>query len=246
MNLSIPSSSLRALAFLTLVGCGADITAPMVGTYTGAIVAGAVIDTHYTVSVAAVDGDTIAISGADFATFEVDVMDVGGSVTQVAGDDENTLSWTDGLLSFAHTAGAESVTFDGAQAEGSGDTGGNGGDTGGDNGGDNGGDTAGDSGGNGGDTGGDQGPSAIAEGDYVGAALGPVMDPTYTLTLTVVDADTVRVSGEGITSFEVPLSGSGTHVEASSVWHDGTCTLNGSDLALVYDPTGFSFSGTKQ
>lgn len=108
-----------ALAPLALVACGAeDIASPAAGTYTGDIVAGAVIETDYAVTVTAVDADTIEISGADFANFTVDLvahadMDM---VTNAPSDTETTLDLTGTHLSFDHV-GAETVTFDGDLVE---------------------------------------------------------------------------------------------------------------------------------
>lgn len=112
---------LRTLLTLVLIpsvltGCGDDIAGPVAGTFVGDIVAGTVVQTGYTVTVTAVDKNTLSISGADFTTFEVDVRLSAGIVTSLTGDTPNQLSYALDALDFDHT-GAETVTFSGARED---------------------------------------------------------------------------------------------------------------------------------
>ena len=99
----------------TLIACGekSDITSEIAGDYNGSITSDAITSTNYTVTVSAVDEDTIAISGDDFTTVEVDVMNVAGLITNVLSDEETTLSLENGDLDFTHS-GTEEVTFSGS------------------------------------------------------------------------------------------------------------------------------------
>lgn len=106
---------LFALPF-ALVACVPDIATQTEGDYVGEIVTDDITEVDYTVTVAFVANNTISISGADFDSFDVDLMGTEGTVTSLATDTENTLSWTGGTLSVVHT-GDQNVNFTGEQAE---------------------------------------------------------------------------------------------------------------------------------
>lgn len=228
-----------AFVTLFLTACGPDLTSSMVGTYRGSIVADAVVDPDYTVTVAAVDNDTIAISGADFETFEVDVMSNGSLITHIPNDPENTLAYDEGMLEVVHGGADGSVTFSGEQVSGEeagGDSAGGGGE-----GGEGGGNE--DSGNEGGtDT---DSAASIAAGTYTGSITGPVLSVNYVLTVTVIDAETIEVSGPDITPFEVPLVVTDRGVEESGVWEDGSFSLVDDNLSIVHDPQNLSFTGSR-
>lgn len=229
MFLSNRTLVLSSTLLLAACGAGPDLT-PMLGTYHGSIVADAVISTNYSVTVSQADRDTIAISGADFATFEVDVMDTSGTLTSLADDGENTLSFTDGALSVVHEGADGSVTFTGSldctDADNCVEDTATGDDSGGD-------DTS------------QDGAATLAAGDYNGAITGPVVSADYTLTLAVVDSATVQASGQGISSFQIPLTMSGSDIKQSSTWTDGAFSLVDGSLSLTYNPQSLSFSGSR-
>lgn len=216
---------------LLLAACGVDLTAQMEGSYTGEIVSTNIVSDHYTVNLTAVDGDTISVSGADFATFEVDLMAVGDTVTSLPDDDANTFNWADGTVQIVHS-GSEEVSFNGSQsgssADGDADT-------------DTDSDTDADS-----DTDTDTDSAAgYLAGDYNGTIAGPVVSADYDLTIVAVDATTAEVSGPGITSFEVPLVMDGDTVEQATNWTDGSLTFDGDHLNIYYTPQGLSFAGDR-
>lgn len=106
---------LFALPF-ALVACVPDIATQTEGEYVGEIVTDDVTELDYTVTVAFVSNDSITISGADFDSFDVDLMGAEGNVTSLATDTENTLAWTGGTLSVVHT-GDQNVNFTGELQE---------------------------------------------------------------------------------------------------------------------------------
>ena len=226
--------TLPALATLLLLSsCGANIAAEVEGSYVGDIVISTgVVNTSYSVEVTRVDNDTIEISGGDFSTFSVDLMDTSGSITNLVTDTSTTLAYEQDLLSFVHTEGATSVDFSGVRVGGDetdtdtdadADT-----------------DTDTDS-----DSDSDTDVAANAAGDYTGAITGPVIDARYTITLEVLDASTVEVNGADFAPFEVPLTTVGVKIEQQGTWSDGTFQLTGDNLNLVYNPISLTFSGKR-
>lgn len=220
-----------ALVPLALVACGDDIAAPVTGTFIGDIVSGSVVETGYTVTVTAVDKDTLSIAGADFATFQVDLMVAGGVTTNLASDTANQLSYSDDALSFNHT-GADTVQFsgvrEGTDTNADADT-----DADADS------DTDADS-----DSDTDADASSMVAGGYTGSISGPVNAVDYPITLAIVDANTVSVTGADFTTFNIPLSTDGSTVSQAGTWTSGAFTWDAGDLNLMYTPQGLSFAGT--
>ena len=230
-------TALPLLAALALVGgCPSeDLTSDLVGTYVGAL-ASPVVDAAYTVTVTAVDNDTIEIAGADWDAFQVDVMGEPGSVTSLADDEENALTLDGDSLEIVHTTSDLTVNFAGDRDGATGDddddaTGDDDDDATGDDDDDDDDDAA-------------TGPAAEAAGDFSGIISGPINDVDYSVTLTVVDVDTIEISGADFDSFEVPLDYDGTDIEANS-WSDGDFLLEGDALSFNHTPQGLSFTGDR-
>ena len=235
---------------------GDDLAAQVAGTYVGSITISdpAIENTAYTVTVAEVDGDTISISGADFSTFQVDLMDAGGVITHTVDDTQTTLSYSDGELDFTHT-GDDGVTvnFSGTRGGGDADA---------DTDADTDTDTDADA-----DTDTDTDTDADADADtdtdtdtdadsaadyaagsYTGTIAGPVNDWEYTITVVAVDAETVEVNPESsgdFTPFEVPIHWNGSQVEQMGTWSDGSFVFDGSSLELYYEPQDITFTGDR-
>jgi len=228
-------STLAVLAMLTACDDtkgGGALADDVAGTFTGEI-SGPINSTDYTVSVEAVDDDTISISGADFTTFQVDLEDSGGLIVNVSSD-TTTLSYSEDTLQFTQSAG-DLVTFNGVRSGGESDT-----DTDADSDTDTDSDSDADT-----DSDSDTDLADIAEGNYTGAIAGPVNNVDYTITVTAVSAISVEVSGADFSTFEVPLEMNGSNVEQAGTWSDGSFVLDGDTLDLYYSPQGLSFSGER-
>lgn len=106
---------LLAATALVFTACGGGVAADVAGTFVGDIVVSTgVTENDYTITVDDVGANTIEISGADFTTFEVDLMGVSGVITQALDETDTTLSFDeeDGELDFARS-GDEDITFSG-------------------------------------------------------------------------------------------------------------------------------------
>ncbi|MFH1467682.1 MAG: hypothetical protein ABIO70_25070 [Pseudomonadota bacterium] len=222
-------NTLTAAATLILLSAcgGEDLAGEVAGTFIGAIATSTgVAQTNYPVEVTAMDLDTIEISGADFDTITVDLMDVGGLITQ-AGDTATTLSYEADHLDFAYVDGTITVDFSGDREGTEGDT-------------DTDADTDTDT-----DTDADSDVSSMVVGGYTGVIAGPVNSANYTVTLTAAGPDAVEVAGEpgDFDAFEVPLALNGSNVEAAGTWADGDFVYSDGSLSLYYAPLYLSFTG---
>ena len=222
-----------------LCACGDNPAEIIAGDYTGQMV-GAVIDDTYDITLAAVDSDTVSVRGADFAAFKIDVMGDASGVTSVA-DDPYELSWTDGDLSINGPDMSFSGT--GGQADGRGSNGDDDDAVIGDDDDDDDDSVIGD---DDDDTTvrTDSGLGSAAEGTYRGLAAGIVNDTSYVLSVVSNGPDSARVSGDGITAFNVPLAKDGSALQQGN-WSDGTFRLTGDQLELTHTPQSFTFSGSR-
>ncbi len=87
--------------------------------------------------------------------------------------------------------------------------------------------------------------ASLVVGTYTGPITGPLIDPNYTIDVTEVDADTINVSGSGITAFDAPIVASGGDVDQQGTWTDGTFAYGGDGLSITHTPQSLSFTGTR-
>ena len=103
---------LFSVPILALVACGDDIAGEVAGPFVGSITTSSVVATGYPVTVDAVDGDTIRISGADFSSIDVDLSRIGTQIVAVTGD--TVLTYEADALDFTYS-GADQVVFSGTR-----------------------------------------------------------------------------------------------------------------------------------
>jgi len=247
-------NGLLIFSLVTLLGCpgdtetdtdgtALDYAAEVAGTYHGNITAGTLVSTDYEVTVTAVDLDTIKIDGADFTAFNVDLMGTLDTITSLASDTENALSYSDGTLDIAHT-GTETVNFDGTKGgggEGDADTDSDtDSDTDADTDSDTDTDTDSDT-----DSDTDTDPAHMAAGTYTGIISGPATSINYDITLAAVSNTELSVSGDDFTTFNIPVILHNGEVSEAATWADGEFVLDGDDLSLTYTPINLAFTGSR-
>lgn len=109
------------LGLVGLAACGQpDIATPIVGDYVGAM-AGDIVDTDFTVTVAKVDNATVSIAGEGMTTVEFPLIEAAGLTTSAVDFTDGTLSADAeaGSLDFTWTTG-QNLAFSGSA--GGGDT----------------------------------------------------------------------------------------------------------------------------